>query len=772
MGRRLGQVAGLLAAALVVARLDLLLMSGPELVEWPPILVAAFILGLLVRWLVGQTSLSPWPAGMITALGAILVLQWVTAPETVLYGVVPTSETLPVLLEQLQIAGRVFRSGVPPVVPTIGLVGVLAALMWFLGSTFAIGSLTGSLALMVIPSGFFYLQLALLDRVPASRGWHLATATAVALACGSLAMERRRQSGRARAADGTPKPQRALAPTAAALAVVMLLSVLATARAAPLVSEYGNLPWRNPSTAGGVGFDLPGPIVFDRFIDLRQRLLSRQNAVLFRATFAGTPPPAMYWRMETLDSFDGAGWGRSPGQIRAYQPGVPVGDPQHGYFGSGDIVVQRVFVDRLGGQLLPSAGYPLALVDTGSSGIPPALVSHARDAALILSLGLDSGFEYQLTSFYPNLQADLGALATGPDGDLTPLFAAAAAVGDFTALPRPGPDSVQRPTDLPNFLRVPNDLPDDLTRLARERTAGATTAFERAWMLQHWFRDSGDFRYSINVTTGNRALNLLDWMTDPESLNYRTGYCEQFAAALALLARLVGIPSRVVWGFAPGERTFVDGLEVLEVRDTNAHAWVELWIDGFGWVLFDPTPRGDLLPPSPTSTFDPGAIVVQPPTGEVPEPVDPGAPGLFDLPPVELGGRVESGTTPWARLLVGLTLFVALLLNLAKRARRERRIRRLDEGDVTAAWEEIVDHLTDMGIGIDSSLTPIEMAQATVPELGRLATEYSAAVYGGVGGRGRPEMLTDAEDWIGLSYDRRTRIRGALNPRSLFVRRR
>jgi hypothetical protein len=69
-------------------------------------------------------------------------------------------------------------------------------------------------------------------------------------------------------------------------------------------------------------------------------------------------------------------------------------------------------------------------------------------------------------------------------------------------------------------------------------------------------------------------------------LRDKIGYCQQFSGAMALMLRMVGIPSRVVGGFAPGRRTrrgFV-------VSDFDAHSWVQVYFNGIGWVIFDPTP--------------------------------------------------------------------------------------------------------------------------------------------------------------------------------------
>jgi transglutaminase-like putative cysteine protease len=116
-------------------------------------------------------------------------------------------------------------------------------------------------------------------------------------------------------------------------------------------------------------------------------------------------------------------------------------------------------------------------------------------------------------------------------------------------------------------------------QLARELVTGGSTPFERALLLEAYFRDPGQFTYSTGVDTGHSSLDLEDWLTDPDSRNYRTGYCEQFATAMGVLARAIGIPSRVVLGFTPGDiETQADGSEVVVVgRTTPMPGWSCGW---------------------------------------------------------------------------------------------------------------------------------------------------------------------------------------------------
>jgi transglutaminase-like putative cysteine protease len=114
--------------------------------------------------------------------------------------------------------------------------------------------------------------------------------------------------------------------------------------------------------------------------------------------------------------------------------------------------------------------------------------------------------------------------------------------------------------------------------LARRLAAGAGSQAELMRRVKAFL---ASYRYSTNAPDRRRPL-------DAFLFKDREGSCQHFAGAAALLLRLAGVPARVAVGFAPGVR---DSHGRWVVRDRNAHAWVEVWYQGLGWVVFDPTPR-------------------------------------------------------------------------------------------------------------------------------------------------------------------------------------
>ena len=149
--------------------------------------------------------------------------------------------------------------------------------------------------------------------------------------------------------------------------------------------------------------------------------------------------------------------------------------------------------------------------------------------------------------------------------------------------------------------------------LAREVTAGAPTGFDRAVALTQWFTGPGSsFTYDLSTAPGNGDDALVEFLTSG-----RRGYCEQFASAMAVMLRTLGVPARVAVGFTGGR----DVAGARSVGTADAHAWVEAWFPGAGWTTFDPTPLTDgraIVPPYVVQA----AADADDPAGEQPAPAE------------------------------------------------------------------------------------------------------------------------------------------------------
>jgi hypothetical protein len=270
------------------------------------------------------------------------------------------------------------------------------------------------------------------------------------------------------------------------------------------------------------------------------------------------------------------------------------------------------------------------------------------------------------------------------------------------------------------LAKVPAGLDPIVAATAKSVVAGAKTDFDRAIALQTWFR-GGDFTYSTRTpaTSGydGSGLNVI-----VPFLKTKSGYCVHFATTMAVMARTLGIPSRVAVGFLPGKLTHVgkNKTAVYEVSSSNLHAWPELYFRGVGWVRFEPTPSKGFEPNFPSA---PGQGTTTLPTDSatsaatpVPTSTPVAAPKLPD----------QGNTTPHAAAQTSTSLptssygalgVIAVLLLIAAPAIiritiRRRRVDRIRQGIEPAgwAWQELRETARDLGVDARESSTPTELA--------------------------------------------------------------
>ena len=138
---------------------------------------------------------------------------------------------------------------------------------------------------------------------------------------------------------------------------------------------------------------------------------------------------------------------------------------------------------------------------------------------------------------------------------------------------------------------------EPLYEQAVEIAGEADNPYAAAVALEAWFRAGGQFSYDETPTRAPANVPPLVFF-----LQSKEGYCQHYAGAMALMLRYLGIPARVAAGFTSG--IYDRDRRVWNVNDRNAHAWVEVWFKGFGWLPFDPTPgRGNLSGSYSSSSF-------------------------------------------------------------------------------------------------------------------------------------------------------------------------
>jgi transglutaminase-like putative cysteine protease len=590
------------------------------------------------------------------------------------------------------------------------------------------------------------LQFVIIDRRPKSLA-HIAVFVGVAaFALVAVRLDERDQ--------GTGRLARTNAVTAPSkrpsLGIAMLLTFTVAASLAAVVlvgdrvSPNGVIAWRSPA---GYSDDYAGSVTYNPYTDIQANLITQSNNPLFTATIEGADPESVRFRMVTLDAFKNGRWQTS--RVRAFpldeEPWIS--EPQE-YRGPTTPIAVSVRIQNLRMPWLPT---PVTATDarTDDKSDYNALRTRRLDGSLYLPGEFTyEGMEYTVVAEVPELTAaDFARLARTEDGSLSPLFAAAEDDGRSLG----SAPAILEVLELPNeeyWTDVPTDLGSRVAVEARFVTAYMSTNFERALALEDYFRYSGGFTYNTTVPPDFTTDNVENWLFDQTNDFTRNGYCEQFATTMALMARTLGMPSRVVLGFTPGR--LLDDNTVL-VMDRNAHTWVEIWIPTHGWMAFDPTPRGDYILPTTNDAFrealgfsaaDYAALIPSTTLLDAASGRTGINPGIFDFEPIERtpgsgGGSDEESagftlprwTLPAVIMLLVLAL-VAVIPPIVKRMRRRRRAKRLARGDIGAAWEDITDRLSDLGETVDAAATPLEMAESIDDVLVPLAHSYGDALYG------------------------------------------
>ena len=301
-------------------------------------------------------------------------------------------------------------------------------------------------------------------------------------------------------------------------------------------------------------------------------------------------------------------------------------------------------------------------------------------------------------------------------------------------------DAPKAPASLNRYLELPEGMSPRIEVKAREVVDGLPNYYERALALQDWLR-SDEFSYSTEVADtvgdGNGSEAILGF------LETRTGYCVQFAATMAVMARLLDIPARVAVGFTAG---YSDGTGGRTVGLHDAHAWPELYFQGVGWVRFEPTPgvrTGEPPPWARDNGAGPGGS--EPSASAAPTAAPPGGGGSADAaerrrqdilgldPGTGGGGGIGAGPVriPVVPLLgalgVLLLLAVPAVVRLLVRRRRWSRVEAPAEL-ARAAWADLRDTLTDFGHAWRSSDSPRAGVERLVRER-RLPADASDAAY-------------------------------------------
>ena len=378
-------------------------------------------------------------------------------------------------------------------------------------------------------------------------------------------------------------------------------------------------------------------------VQIKPFLLQQSNVDLFKVD----ADQEAYWRLTALDRFDGTTWSSqgtynpASGSLSAPPPGT-----------APDIIQQRYSIANLGGIWVPAA-YEASRVSGLKSSFDPS-------SQTLIVTALHPGQSYGVVSTAPN--------PTGPQ------------LSDAGAGNAPSAEDVRLPPATLTKIR-PLTLPVVGTD---------TNAYDQAVDIQKYLRT---FTYDEHVAADSSTDYLVAFLTKTKA-----GFCQQFAGAMAVMLRALGIPARVAVGFLPGQQSLSAGGVSFDVTGRDAHAWPEAYFAGIGWVAFEPTPRADAPPPpytvapavapTPLPTEGPSSQQSQSPGASAsapsPTPTHSAAPHKSH-PAISVARRASDD------LLLALALFLALLF-----VAREVRLRlgewtaRSPRQKVLAAYEEFV----------------------------------------------------------------------------------
>jgi transglutaminase-like putative cysteine protease len=255
------------------------------------------------------------------------------------------------------------------------------------------------------------------------------------------------------------------------------------------------------------------------------------------------PVPRYYWRSRTYDLYVHYGWYTGDTQIVEYRAGEPAITATVGLTLPQRTVWQEVRV----------AGDLQGLIHTAGT-----LVSVDEDYNVAWHVPGDA---FAATTKAKTYNAD----------SVLPVFT----VERLRASGTDYPDWVRS-----RYLWLPDTIPERVLVLARDLTATAPTPYDRAYVIEAYLRT---FPYNLDVPAPPSDRDVADYFL----FELQEGYCDYYATAMVVMARAAGLPARYVTGYAAGTYDYSKGHYV--VTEANAHAWVEVYFQGYGWVEFEPT---------------------------------------------------------------------------------------------------------------------------------------------------------------------------------------
>lgn len=701
---------------------------------------------VLLRLRRAPSALDIWP-------GIVLLVPWLTwiyVPDHAWHGFIPTSGTFSDIGNLMDSLHRTTSDEVAPIHSTVAVRLVLSALLGLLAALVDLIAVVGRRgALAGVPLLVVYTVSGAVPREPVAWFWFAIAAAGYLILLSLDAADELRDWGRRVSRKGADNNRLGLAFSAQRIGVIAVVAAVALPLLVPadarnlLTDAFHHHGGGNG--VGSIGANGEGSSI-SPYIALKGQLERNKPLSLMSVhvdSNAGTVP--FYARVNVLDDFTGAGWRPGPDHGST----EPVGATS---FGS----------DPVSGRPR-TQNYSATITITGYGGNPPvfSLPSNVGD--------LDARTEWS--------RQDMLLLGTNMSAGMK--FTEVIAQPDPTTAQLEAPATTLQP-DMSQWLQHPS-LPGFVTSLVSRLTAGAVTPYDKAQAIFRFFADPANhFTYTLETAKGDSGNDLVDF------LQHRRGFCQQYAGAMGVMLRAAGVPARVVLGYM---HSAPDAKGDFDISTFDAHAWVEAFFPGAGWVPFDPTPVAGLvggkkmdLAWAPHS-FAPSG----PDTNEVPpissSPTHRPTSSASAGPGVgEAGSGGATSTLDWGLIYTALVIVVlAGLASIPAAIRWSRRRARLGaalRGDTNALWAELSDTAVDLGYVWSDARSPRQVvdwlandAGDTTPALSALATavEHSRYARGAhVGNAGElSEGLLAVSDQLWARRSGRVRFRARFWPASL-----
>lgn len=362
----------------------------------------------------------------------------------------------------------------------------------------------------------------------------------------------------------------------AGLAVIMLMwSVPTTDVSGQLHQALSILsgPWRQVESQFNrvfAGLTLPGSTpsggAFGDTLALKGSVRLGDEAVM-----AISSQRAHYWRGAVYEKYTGRGWLGS--DLTVYE--VPANEDR--LSGGGQYLLRQDVITKIKvlaprGSTVFTAGEPkkvsiptIAQLDLSASGVvslPEVAFSNG------------SGSDYYIEPRGVNWMRAVSGLSVGFVYEVL----SSVSIADVASLRQAGTEYPEWLTS--RYLSLPDTLPARVVELAREITKDHNTPYDRAAAVEAYLRG---YVYSLELPPPPLGQDAVSYFL----FEARKGYCDYFASAMAVMLRSVGVPARVVSGYASGDYDYRTGMYV--VKDSQAHTWVEVYFPGYGWIEFEPT---------------------------------------------------------------------------------------------------------------------------------------------------------------------------------------